>query len=129
MLVLNRRWDLQICLDILSHWLDLMNIDGWIPREQILGAEALRWVLLLLNGILYFPCEVHYFIYFYHFSGSKVPEEFVPQHPSNGNPPTLFLILNGKPFFYFENVLWQFSIHYIFIVTVILSFYCVVGSK
>ncbi|KAK9105009.1 hypothetical protein Scep_021853 [Stephania cephalantha] len=43
-----------------------MNADGWIPREQILGAEAL----------------------------SKVPEEFVPQHPSNGNPPTLFLILH-----------------------------------
>ncbi|RDX71339.1 Mannosyl-oligosaccharide glucosidase GCS1 [Mucuna pruriens] len=45
---------------------DLMNIDGWIPREQILGAEAL----------------------------SRVPEEFVPQHPTNGNPPTLFLALN-----------------------------------
>lgn len=43
-----------------------MNIDGWIPREQILGAEAL----------------------------SKVPEEFVLQHPTNGNPPTLFLVLH-----------------------------------
>ncbi|KAG5614538.1 hypothetical protein H5410_014362 [Solanum commersonii] len=42
-----------------------MNIDGWIPRELILGAEAL----------------------------SKVPEEFVLQHPTNGNPPTLFLAL------------------------------------
>jgi len=40
-----RRWDIRICLDILGHWLDLMNIDGWIPREQILGAEALRWEL------------------------------------------------------------------------------------
>ncbi|KAK9120050.1 hypothetical protein Scep_018143 [Stephania cephalantha] len=60
------RWDIHICLDIIGHWLDLMNADGWIPREQILGAEAL----------------------------SKVPEEFVPQHPSNGNPPTLFLILH-----------------------------------
>ncbi|EOX99908.1 Glucosidase 1 isoform 1 [Theobroma cacao] len=59
------RWDLHICLDILGHWLDLINIDGWIPREQILGAEAL----------------------------SKVPAEFVLQHPSNGNPPTLFLVL------------------------------------
>ncbi|CAI9093220.1 OLC1v1028665C1 [Oldenlandia corymbosa var. corymbosa] len=59
------RWDIRICLDILGHWLDLMNIDGWIPREQILGAEAL----------------------------SKVPEEFVLQHPTNGNPPTLFLVL------------------------------------
>ncbi|KAJ0972621.1 hypothetical protein J5N97_020580 [Dioscorea zingiberensis] len=49
-----------------GHWLDLINIDGWIPHEQILGAEAL----------------------------SKVPEEFVAQHPTNGNPPTLFLALH-----------------------------------
>ncbi|KAK9163326.1 hypothetical protein Syun_004228 [Stephania yunnanensis] len=61
------RWDIHICLDIIGHRLDLMNADGWIPREQILGAEAL----------------------------SKVLEEFVPQHPSNGNPPILFLILHG----------------------------------
>ncbi|XP_039018132.1 mannosyl-oligosaccharide glucosidase GCS1-like [Hibiscus syriacus] len=59
------RWDLHISLDIVGHWLDLINIDGWIPREQILGAEAL----------------------------SKVPSEFVLQHSSNGNPPTLFLVL------------------------------------
>lgn len=59
------RWDIHICLDIIGHWLDLMNIDGWIPREQILGSEAL----------------------------SKVPEEFVVQYPSNGNPPTLFLVI------------------------------------
>ncbi|OIT34343.1 mannosyl-oligosaccharide glucosidase gcs1 [Nicotiana attenuata] len=61
------RWDIYISLDIIGHWLDLMNIDGWIPRELILGAEAL----------------------------SKVPEEFVLQHPTNGNPPTLFLALRG----------------------------------
>ncbi|CAL0329724.1 unnamed protein product [Lupinus luteus] len=60
------RWDIHISLDIIGHWLDLMNIDGWIPREQILGAEAL----------------------------SRVPAEFVPQHPTNGNPPTLFLVLS-----------------------------------
>lgn len=39
---INRQWDISISLDIVGHWLDLMNIDGWIPREQILGAEALR---------------------------------------------------------------------------------------
>ncbi|XP_027344066.1 mannosyl-oligosaccharide glucosidase GCS1 isoform X2 [Abrus precatorius] len=60
------RWDIHISLDIIGHWLDLMNVDGWIPREQILGAEVL----------------------------SRVPEEFVPQLPTNGNPPTLFLALN-----------------------------------
>ncbi|CAM0884412.1 unnamed protein product [Alopecurus aequalis] len=60
------RWDAHISMDIIGHWLDLINADGWIPREQILGAEAL----------------------------SKVPEEFVMQYPSNGNPPTLFLALH-----------------------------------
>ncbi|CAL9118938.1 unnamed protein product [Musa textilis] len=59
------RWDAKLSMDIIGHWLDLINIDGWIPREQILGAEAL----------------------------SKVPEEFVLQYPTNGNPPTLFLVL------------------------------------
>ena len=26
--------------EVIGHWLDLLNIDGWIPREQILGEEA-----------------------------------------------------------------------------------------
>ncbi|KAG6426732.1 hypothetical protein SASPL_110961 [Salvia splendens] len=65
--LLIRRWDANISLDIIGHWLDLMNADGWIPREQILGAEA----------------------------SSKVPSEFVLQHPTNGNPPTLFLVLRA----------------------------------
>ncbi|CAN8304148.1 unnamed protein product [Cochlearia groenlandica] len=59
------RWDFRITLDIVGHWLDLMNIDGWIPREQILGVEAL----------------------------SKIPEQYVVQIPSNGNPPTLLLVI------------------------------------
>ncbi|KAG6475308.1 hypothetical protein ZIOFF_061554 [Zingiber officinale] len=63
----NRRWDADLSMDIIGHWLDLINADGWIPREQILGAEAL----------------------------SKVPEEFVLQYSTNGNPPTLFLVIRG----------------------------------
>ncbi|BET01617.1 Mannosyl oligosaccharide glucosidase [Nesidiocoris tenuis] len=58
-------WDLDLELDIMSHWFDLMNIEGWIPREEILGQEAL----------------------------AKVPEEFVTQINSNANPPTFFLTL------------------------------------
>ncbi|CAH8253646.1 unnamed protein product [Arabidopsis lyrata] len=59
------RWDVHITLEIVGNWLDLMNIDGWIPREQILGAEAL----------------------------SKIPKQYVAQFPSNGNPPTLLLVI------------------------------------
>lgn len=59
-------WDLEIELDIMSHWFDLMNVEGWIPREMILGQEAL----------------------------AKVPEEFVTQFNTNANPPTFFLTLD-----------------------------------
>lgn len=59
-------WDTEIELDIICHWFDLMNIEGWIPREMILGQEAL----------------------------SKVPEEFVTQINTNANPPTFFLTLD-----------------------------------
>lgn len=58
-------WDVDIQLDILNHWFDLLNIEGWIPREQILGVEAL----------------------------AKVPDEFVTQRNSNANPPTFFILL------------------------------------
>lgn len=58
-------WDVGIELDIMTHWFDLMNVEGWIPREQILGIEAL----------------------------AKVPEEFVTQRNTNANPPTFFLTL------------------------------------
>lgn len=58
-------WDIDMELDIISHWFDLINIEGWIPREQILGVEAL----------------------------ARVPEAFVIQQNTNGNPPTFFLVL------------------------------------
>uniref|UniRef100_A0A803TTL9 Mannosyl-oligosaccharide glucosidase n=1 Tax=Anolis carolinensis TaxID=28377 RepID=A0A803TTL9_ANOCA len=59
------RWDPALSREVLAHWLDLMNAEGWIPREQILGDEA----------------------------RTKVPSEFLVQHSSAGNPPTLFLTL------------------------------------
>lgn len=58
-------WDIDIELDIISHWFDLMNSEGWIPREMILGSEAM----------------------------AKVPDEFITQISTNANPPTFFLTL------------------------------------
>ena len=34
------KWNPEISADILAHWMDLINVEGWIPREQILGLEA-----------------------------------------------------------------------------------------
>ncbi|KAK9836881.1 hypothetical protein WJX74_010329 [Apatococcus lobatus] len=38
--LLVRKWDPAISRDVLAHWLDLVNSQGWIAREQILGEEA-----------------------------------------------------------------------------------------
>uniref|UniRef100_A0A4W5Q9M4 Mannosyl-oligosaccharide glucosidase n=1 Tax=Hucho hucho TaxID=62062 RepID=A0A4W5Q9M4_9TELE len=59
------KWDPQVTRKATAHWLDLVNMEGWIPQEQILGDEA----------------------------RSKVPAEFVVHRNENGNPPTLFLAL------------------------------------
>ena len=61
------KWDREISLDIIGHWMDLMNWDGWIPREQILDVEA----------------------------RARVPDEFVIQRAQNANPPTLLLTLHS----------------------------------
>ena len=60
-------WDMDLTLDIVRSWFKLMDEDGWIGREQILGNEA----------------------------RSKVPSEFQVQYPHYANPPTLFLVLEA----------------------------------
>lgn len=60
-------YDLDVALEVVKSWFNLMDDDGWIGREQILGAEA----------------------------RSKVPAEFQTQYPHYANPPTLFFILNN----------------------------------
>ncbi|TAQ90710.1 hypothetical protein B7494_g998 [Chlorociboria aeruginascens] len=59
-------WDMDLTLEIVKSWFDLIDQDGWIGREQILGAEA----------------------------RSKVPPEFQTQYPHYANPPTLFFIID-----------------------------------
>ena len=54
-------------MQIISSWFNTMDEDGWIPREQILGAEA----------------------------RSKVPPDFQVQYPHYANPPTLFMVLTA----------------------------------
>lgn len=56
-------WDPKITVKVLRHWFSRMDENGWIPREQILGDEAL----------------------------SKVPEQFRIQSPDVANPPALLL--------------------------------------
>lgn len=58
-------WDLELTMDIVHSWFNLMDSEGWIAREQILGPEA----------------------------RSKVPAEFQVQYPHYANPPTLFMIV------------------------------------
>ncbi|GBP52698.1 Mannosyl-oligosaccharide glucosidase GCS1 [Eumeta japonica] len=57
------KWNPDIQMDIVAHWLDLTNVEGWIPREQILGEEAL----------------------------ARVPSEYVVQNNAVANPPMLLI--------------------------------------
>ncbi|KAF3920501.1 hypothetical protein ABW20_dc0107870 [Dactylellina cionopaga] len=58
-------WDVDLAMDIVKSWFNLIDDNGWIAREQILGEEA----------------------------RSKVPKEFQTQYPHYANPPTLLLVL------------------------------------
>ncbi|KAF1937561.1 glycoside hydrolase [Clathrospora elynae] len=59
-------WDADLALEVIRGWLALMDNDGWIAREQILGAEA----------------------------ESATPAEFITQFPHIANPPTMFLVVS-----------------------------------
>ncbi|CCD24683.1 mannosyl-oligosaccharide glucosidase NDAI_0D03690 [Naumovozyma dairenensis CBS 421] len=56
-------YDLDLAFEIMASWVDLIDEDGWVAREVILGDEA----------------------------RSRVPAEFTVQSPKIANPPTLLL--------------------------------------
>ncbi|TDL27204.1 glycoside hydrolase family 63 protein [Rickenella mellea] len=60
-------WDNDLSLEILKDWIGLIDEEGWVGREQILGDEA----------------------------RSKVPTEFWTQVPSYANPPTLTMAVTA----------------------------------
>ncbi|THH33902.1 hypothetical protein EUX98_g303 [Antrodiella citrinella] len=60
-------WDNDLSLEILKDWVGLIDEDGWVAREQILGEEA----------------------------RSKVPQEFQTQVPTFANPPTLAMAVTA----------------------------------
>ena len=55
------KWDIELSLDMVNTWIDTMDKEGWIPREQIRGKEA----------------------------ENQVPSEFINQDRLIANPPTL----------------------------------------
>ncbi|KAJ0400701.1 hypothetical protein P43SY_000606 [Pythium insidiosum] len=60
-------FDAELTKDVLAHWLALMDDDGYIAREQILGATSRK----------------------------RVPSEFLVQHVEHANPPALLLAVES----------------------------------
>ncbi|KAG1883181.1 glycoside hydrolase [Suillus subluteus] len=60
-------WDPELSLEILKDWIKLIDDNGWVAREQILGEEA----------------------------RSRVPAQFQTQVPTFANPPTLTMAVTA----------------------------------
>ncbi|KAH4928180.1 hypothetical protein HBI26_202840 [Parastagonospora nodorum] len=59
-------WDADLAIEVVRNWLALMDDDGWIAREQILGVEA----------------------------EFATPADSITQFPHIANPPTMFLVIS-----------------------------------
>ena len=64
--LLIQRWNSSLTLSIMKSWFNLMNINGWIPREITIGNELISWF------------------------GS-----FNTQHETNANPPSFLLTIDS----------------------------------
>lgn len=68
--MLIQRWDPELSKSMLRTWLDTMSPEGWIPREQTRGADA----------VSRFPAHIPHFMI---------------QNPSLVNPPTLLMSIQA----------------------------------
>jgi mannosyl-oligosaccharide glucosidase len=50
-------WDNDLSLEILKNWVDLIDEDGWVAREQILGEEARSKVSTQMAALPWFGAE------------------------------------------------------------------------
>lgn len=72
-------------MEILKDWIGLIDDDGWVAREQILGEEArskVRTILICVDVQL-------------QLTSLQVPEEFQTQVPNYANPPTLTMAVTA----------------------------------
>ena len=78
--------DLCCSLDILKDWINLVDEDGWVAREQILGEEARSKA----------RCDVYLIVgRFTKYPNYQVPPQFQIQVPSFANPPTLSMAVTA----------------------------------
>ncbi len=66
-LLLVLEWDADLAVEVIRSWLALVDDDGWIACEQILGPEA----------------------------ESATPEDLIMQLPHIATPPTMFLVVSN----------------------------------
>ncbi len=73
---------------MISSWLNVMEKNGWIPREQILGSEAESRVRKTLQNF-------HTALRLTRVIVLQVPAEFIIQYPTHANPPAMFMTIDN----------------------------------
>lgn len=65
--LLIQHWDVDLSKTVVKSWFNMMNRQGWIPREIVIDTESI----------------------------ARQPQGFVVQHSDNANPPTFFFTLES----------------------------------